>query len=538
MTTAPTATPADREGHLAASGPIQGAATFWELIERRADRSPQARMLVDEQDRELTYGELRDAASSTAAGLAELGVGPGSAVSWQMPSTIDTVVVMAALCRLGALQNPIIHLYREREVGFALTQTGATHLIVPGVWRGVDYVDLARRACGTNRDLPVIVDLSAGHPCGDPAALPRPPAAAASDDEAPVRWIFYTSGTSADPKGVCHTDRTLIAAGWGLVVASGNGPDDVGTIAFPIAHIGGVDALASMLMIGSSAVMVEAFDPSTTIPLLRRHGVTRFGGGPAFYLACLAEQRKNPGQPILPALRSMSGGGAPKPPQLHFEVRDEIGGRGITHGYGMTEVPMIASGRVDDSDEQLAYSDGAPVEGALIRIARPDGTDAAVMEEGEIRVKGPMVFRGYTDAALTAEAFDADGWFRTGDLGRLRPDGHVQLTGRLKDVIIRKGENISAKEVEDLLYTHPAVADVAVFGVPDPARGEMVCAVVECKPGAGLTFEEMTTFLRGAGLMVQKIPEMLEVRSGLPRNATGKIQKKDLRAEYVARLTD
>ncbi len=514
------------------TGPIPGAATFWELIDRRADRSPSARMFVDERDRELSYGGLREAALSVAGGLHELGVMPGSVVSWQLPSTIDTVVVMAALCRLGAVQNPIIHLYREREVGFALTQTGATHLVVPGVWRGIDFPALARRGCAGMRDMPVLVDVSSGLPSGDPGRLPAPPPAA-SDDDAPVRWIFYTSGTSADPKGVCHTDRTLLAAGWGLVVASGNQPDDVGTIAFPIAHIGGVDALASMLMIGSSSVMVEAFNPAETIPLLRRHGVTRFGGGPAFYLACLAEQRKEPAHPILPRLRSMSGGGAPKPPQLHFEVRDEIGGRGITHGYGMTEVPMIASGTTADSDEQLAYSDGAPVEGAVIRIARPDGSDADPMEEGEIRVKGPMVFRRYTDAALTAEAFDAEGWFCTGDLGRLRPDGHVQLTGRLKDVIIRKGENISAKEVEDLLYTHPAIADVAVFGVPDPERGEMVWAVVQCTPGASLPFEEMVRFLKEAGLMMQKIPERLDVRDNLPRNATGKILKKDLRKEYT-----
>jgi acyl-CoA synthetase (AMP-forming)/AMP-acid ligase II len=513
-------------------GPISDAATFWELIERRAARSPASRMFIDERDRELTYGGLRDAALSVAAGLHQMGVGPGSVVSWQLPTTIDTVVVMAALCRLGAVQNPIIHLYREREVGFALRQTGATHLIVPGVWRAIDFPALAGRAGEGMDDPPTIVDLSTGRPAGDPASLPPAPPARSGPD-APIRWIFYTSGTSADPKGVCHTDRTLMAAGWGLVVASGNRPDDVGTIAFPIAHIGGVDALASMLMIGSSSVMVEAFDPKTSIPLFRHHGVTRFGGGPAFYLACLAEQRKDPGRPILPRLRSMSGGGAPKPPQLHFEVRDEIGGRGITHGYGMTEVPMIASGRADDTDEQLAYSDGAPVEGAIIRIARTDGSDAAPMEEGEIRVKGPMVCRGYTDPALTAEAFDDDGWFRTGDLGRLRPDGHVQLTGRLKDVIIRKGENISAKEIEDLLYTHPAVADVAVFGVPDLERGEMVCAVAECKPGADLSFDEMVGFLKGAGLMMQKIPERLEVRSGLPRNATGKILKKDLRKEYA-----
>ena len=181
----------------------------------------------------------------------------------------------------------------------------------------------------------------------------------------------------------------------------------------------------------------------------------------------------------------MAGGGAAKPPEVHFEVRDEIGGRGVVHGYGMTEVPMIANGSPHDTDEQLANTDGKPVEGADVRIVRLDGAPAGPDEEGEVRVKGPMVFHGYTDPALTKEAFDEDGYFRTGDLGKLRADGHLTLTGRLKDVIVRKGENISAKEIEDLLYTHPKVVEVAVIGLPDPERGERVCAVVQLADGDG-----------------------------------------------------
>ena len=163
------------------------------------------------------------------------------------------------------------------------------------------------------------------------------------------------------------------------------------------------------------------------------------GGSTAFYVAYLAEQRKHPDEPILPTLRLMSGGGAPKPPEIHFEVRDEIGGRGVVHGYGMTEVPMIANGSPHDSDEQLANTDGRPVEGAEVRIVRLDGSSGGTGEEGEIRVRGPMVCHGYTDPALAEEAFDDQGYFRTGDLGRLRADGHLVITGRLKDVIVRKG---------------------------------------------------------------------------------------------------
>jgi acyl-CoA synthetase (AMP-forming)/AMP-acid ligase II len=173
-----------------------------------------------------------------------------------------------------------------------------------------------------------------------------------------------------------------------------------------------------------------------------------------------------------------------------------------------------------------------------VRVVKLDGSLAGPEEEGEIRVKGPMVFRGYTDPTLTAEAFDVDGYFRTGDLGRMRADGHVTLTGRLKDVIVRKGENVSAKEIEDLLYTHPKVEDVAVIGLPDPQRGERVCAVVQLSGRADadpLTFEEMATYCREAGLMVQKVPEQLELRSEMPRAATGKIVKTKLRDEYAGR---
>ncbi|HUD18591.1 MAG TPA: AMP-binding protein, partial [Acidimicrobiales bacterium] len=308
----------------------------------------------------------------------------------------------------------------------------------------------------------------------------------------------------------------------------------VGSIAFPFAHIAGPDYLVTMLAFGFPAILVEAFSAPDVLPLFRRHGATMVGGSTAFYVAYLAEQRKVPDQPILPTIRLMSGGGAAKPPEVHYEVRDEIGGRGVVHGYGMTEVPMISNGSPIDSDEQLAQTDGKPVEGADVRVVTLDGRVAGPDEEGEVRVRGPMVFHGYTDATLTAEAFDADGYFRTGDLGKLRADGHLALTGRLKDVIVRKGENISAKEIEDLLYTHPKVVEVAVIGLPDATRGERVCAVVQLADGAdGLELVDIVDFCRQAGLMTQKIPEQLEVRDEWPRAGTGKIVKKSLRDEYA-----
>jgi acyl-CoA synthetase (AMP-forming)/AMP-acid ligase II len=521
-------------GSVSGAEILTGARTMWELVDRRAAASPDHPLLIAPDGETLTCAQFRDRAERVAAGLHAMGVTEGSVVSWQLPTRLDTVVLSIALARLGAVQNPIIHLYREREVGFALRQTGASLLVIPRTWRDIDFTAIAERALADAPSRPTILTTDAGLPEADPALLPPPPPGTSPED-APIRWIYYTSGSTADPKGVQHTDQTLIAGGWGLARALDMGPDDVGSMAFPFAHIAGPDYLVTMLTFGFPAILVEAFSAPDVLPIFRRHGATMVGGSTAFYVAYLAEQRKNPDDPILPTLRLMSGGGAAKPPEVHFEVRDEIGGRGVVHGYGMTEVPMISNGSPHDTDEQLANTDGKPVEGADVRIVRLDGNPAGPDEEGEVRVKGPMVFHGYTDPALTKDAFDEDGYFRTGDLGKLRPDGHLTLTGRLKDVIVRKGENISAKEIEDLLYTHPKVIEVAVIGLPDPERGERVCAVVQLAGDAGdLHLPEVVDFCRRAGLMTQKIPEQLEIRTDWPRAGTGKIVKKSLRDEYAS----
>jgi non-ribosomal peptide synthetase component E (peptide arylation enzyme) len=232
-------------------------------------------------------------------------------------------------------------------------------------------------------------------------------------------------------------------------------------------------------------------------------------------------------------VRVFPGGGAPKPAGLHAEMKRVFGGAGIAAGYGLTEHPVATMSDVGDPDDKLAACEGRATRDTEIRIVRQDGAPAAPGEEGEIRLRGPHLCRGYVDAALDAEAFDEQGFLRTGDLGHLDADGYLVVTGRLKDIIIRKGENISAKEIEDHLAAHPKLRDVAVVGVPDAERGERACAVVVCAdPAAPPTLAELCAFLRARGLAAQKLPEQLELSAELPRNAAGKILKRELRTRF------
>ncbi|WP_180685795.1 class I adenylate-forming enzyme family protein [Streptomyces gossypiisoli] len=492
---------------------LSSSRTLWELLHRRAALTP-GRPVFHQDDRTLTFGELRDRAERVAAGLYRMGVRPGTVVAWQLPTRIETALLSFALARLGAVQTPVIPFHRDREVGFALRESRAEFFAVPGEWRGFDHTGMARRL-GAKGIFEAYDDL----PDGDPSILPAPPR-----DGTEVRWIYWTSGTTSDPKGVLHTDRSLIAGGSCLAHALRPSPDDVGSIAFPYAHIGGPDYTVMLLLYGFPALLVEQFALPDALAAYRARGVTIAGGSTAFYAMFLAEQRKQPGVPVVPTLRLLAGGGAPKPPELYHAVVREMGVQ-LTHGYGMTEVPMITMGAPDDTPENLATTEGRPPQGMEIRIA-----------DGEVRLRGEAVCRGYLDPAQTAQAFDENGFLRTGDLGHLTETGHLVLTGRLKDVIIRKGENISAKEIEDLLHRHPAVADVAVIGLPDADRGERVCAVVEQPPeAAALTLEAVTAYLRAEGLSVHKLPEQLEVVDALPRNDTlRKVLKYKLRERFSA----
>jgi acyl-CoA synthetase (AMP-forming)/AMP-acid ligase II len=406
-------------------------------------------------------------------------------------------------------------------------------VITPSSWRGFDYREMAERVVEGTGATVVVSDRSL--PEGDPATLPDPPdddATAAGD--VPVRFLYYTSGTTAEPKGARHGDRSLRAASLGMSERLGLADDDRFAFVFPVTHIAGGVYVYAALAYGLTFVLDEAFDPATTIDLLRRERITQAGAGTFFHQTYLAAQQALPeGERLFPAVRTFPGGGAPKPPSLHYALKDAFGA-GVVSGYGMTEAPILTMNSHEAADEVLATTEGPAVAGTSLRIVTVDGKPAAVGEEGEVRAKGPQVTLGYLDPALDGAAFDEEGWFRTGDLGTLDADGNLTITGRLKDVIIRKGENISAKEVEDLLFTHPAVGDVAVVGLPDAERGELACAVVVTAEGAEpLAFEEMTRHLLDAGLITRKLPERLELVDALPRNPSGKIVKFELQARFT-----
>ena len=521
--------------------------TLWRLVEARAAATPEARMAVDKRERALTFAGYHAACLDVAGALAELGIGPGTLVSWMLPTRLEALVLVGALARLGAVQNPILPIYREREVGFIARQARPRWLVTPSRLRGFDAAGMAREIAASVPGLDcLVVDEGLpgaprlGHPTASTGAAPTrgaslpPPPRLLPPAELPVRWLFYSSGTTADPKGALHTDAALWAAAKGMALGLALSATDRIAFVFPFTHIGGFAWLLAGLATGSCQILIEQFAAPETMAVLRRHGVTLGTAGTVFHEAYLRAARECPDPPLFPAMRAFPGGGAPKPPRLHFDLVGTFGGAGICSGWGLTEAPNLTMVSVHDPAQKKAESEGRPALPEIeLRAVRADGTVAAPGESGELRVRAPQVCRGYLDAALDAAAFDEHGFFRTGDLGFVDAEGYVVITGRLKDVIVRNGENIPAKEVEDLLYTHPRVAEVAVVGLPDAKTGERCCAVVVCRdPEEPLGFDEMQRFLRAQRLMVQKIPEQLELVDGLPRNPTGKVLKHLLRARF------
>ncbi|MCU0311725.1 MAG: AMP-binding protein [Acidimicrobiales bacterium] len=510
--------------------------SFWQLVERRAASTPEHVVLADDLGRELTAEGLRDTALAVAAALHGDGIGDGSSVSWQLPTCLEALVLSVALTRLGVVQNPIIAMLREREVSSVLDQVHPDLVVVPGVWRDFDHEAMVRHLA-PQAAVRIVDHRSAASTgglalaTGDPATLP--PAVPPTTDE--TRWVFSTSGSTGGPKGVRHSDASVMAGCNGMVPRLRMDRHDVYPIAFPIAHIGGPVMLAMALHSGCRLVLLDAFDPATSPEVMAEAGATLLGSALPFHLAYMAAQERHGPEPLYPHLKACTSGGAAKPAGHHERVKAALGGAGTVSAWGLTEFPLATQASLDDTDEQLGRTEGRPAPGTEIRVVAADGSVCAPGEEGELRLKGAPMFLGYADASLDAAAFDDEGWFRSGDLGVQWPTGHVEITGRLKDLIVRNAENISAKAVEDVVRTHPGVVDAAVVGLPHPRTGEQVCAVLVMAPGADLpTVAALGAHCTGAGLARYACPERVEVRASIPRNAMGKVLTQDLRRSLLA----
>ena len=476
----------------------------------------------------VTLGGLLERGHRLATALYERGLRPGDIVAVQLPNRLETAVAYYAVAALGLVLLPIVPIYGPAEVSFILRQSGAKCLIMPSVFRRID----ARRDLPNLGALPDLVhviivgdDAPDGtipwtelEPRGD--RYPEPPS-----DPRSAALILYTSGTTAEPKGVIHSHDSLIAE---LVASPTPPPDTPGTVSlqpFPAGHTAGLSAILSPAHHHYPTILLESFAAEACAAVIEQYRVTAMAGTP-YMISSLLDLAANGDYDLSSLVHGITGGGG-VPPVL-IERADGAGWR-ISRCYGATELPSLTSSDSPDPLEKRAYTDGRPIAGNLVRIVGEDGRDVPVGEEGEVATIGPEQAVAYTDPELTLAALLPDGWFLTGDIGMVDRDGFLTITDRKKDIIIRGGENISSREVEDALMRHPLVAEVAVVAAPDARYGEKVCAFVVLRGEAALDVPDVQRHFAQIGLARQKTPELIEVVTELPRTPAGKVQKGELR---------
>ncbi|WP_038208128.1 cyclohexanecarboxylate-CoA ligase [Xenophilus azovorans] len=493
------------------------------------------------EDRRFTYRELAAMADRVAVGLHRLGVRRGDVVAMQLPNGWRFTALYLACSRIGAVLNPLMPIFRERELGFMLRHGEARVLVVPKVFRGFDHEAMAR---GLQKELPLLqhVLVVGGGGADDFDALLAAPAWEKEADAAAilagsrpgpddVTQLIYTSGTTGEPKGVMHSANTLMANIVPYAERLHLGAGDVILMASPMAHqTGFMYGLMMPVMLRAPAVLLDLWDPARAAQAVREEGVT-FTMASTPFLTDLTRQVRESGRPV-PTLRTFLCAGAPIPGPLVEQAREVLGTK-IVSAWGMTENGAVTLIRPEDDDERAFTTDGCPLRGVALKVADEAGAELPRGEVGRLLVRAASNFGGYLKRPQW-NGTDAEGWFDTGDLARMDEAGYIRISGRSKDVIIRGGENIPVFEIESLLYRHPAVAQVAIVAYPDERLGERACAVVVPRAGQAIDLPEVVRFLKEQKVAVQYIPERLELREAMPATPSGKIQKFRLREELKA----
>ncbi|MEU7810959.1 AMP-binding protein [Pseudonocardia sp. NPDC049154] len=502
------------------------------LLDRWAEATP-TRRFVSDGTTELDYGTLRERAHGFGATLLRLGVRRGDRVVVQLPSWTEFVIAYLAINRIGAVTVPIMTVYRQTEVAHVLRNSGAVAAVTTGEFRGFDHAEMFR---ALQREIPALANLivaratpAAGELAFDEACAPASGSVDLGEypDPDDPHVIVYTSGTESTAKGCVHTWNTIDFSARGLARdVFQTRPDDVMFMPSPVAHATGLlVGVLVPLATGSETHLLDVWEPTEALRRIERYRCTASATATPFVRMALDAQRE--ARLDLSSMRFWLCAGAPIPEALAVEFDQAFDGGVLMPLYGCTELLAVTCCHPGDPLERRAGSDGTPaLEGVELRLLGPDGDPAAVGEEGEICYRGPGAILGYwRDPERTAATVDSDGWHHTGDLGKFDEHGYMRVSGRLKDIIIRGGTNLSAAEIEGYVLAHPAVAQVAVVPYPDERLGEKACAVVVPTPGERPTLEDIASFLTGRDISMQKLPEKVVLVDQLPMTATGKIQK-------------
>ena len=527
--------------------------TLPEWLARHAASRPGDTALVDvrpDGDSVVTWSELAGRVDKAAALLLELGVQPGENVAYQLPNRLEFVVLSLAALRVGAVCCPIIPFFRERELGFVLRRSGARVLVVMDEYRSRRPAEetLALAAAGGpgTADLEHVVVLARS---GGSSRLPQPPpdgvrlhdwatALKTTTDRAALDAIhptaattaqlLFTSGTTGEPKGVTQPSSNLVRAVSMEIRHLGLGPEDAVWVPSPLAHqTGFLYGMTLATVLGVPQILQSEWDARRALVSLNTHRAT-FVQAATPFLADLVKAVEEVGEAPR-HLRIFVATGATVPRPLAEHASGVLGTK-VCGAFGTTETCLGALSTPTDAPERRWGTDGRVLDGVRLRVTDDQGEVLAPGAEGNFEILSQTTFEGYLDRPdLTAEAFTPDGWFRTGDLAVIDESGYVRITGRVKDVINRGGEKIPVGEMEQLLFGHPAVDDVAIVAMPDERLGERACAFVVLKDGALLGFEEMCRYLDGHQAAKQYWPERLQLVPDLPRNPIGKVQKFELR---------